>query len=148
MKGVFILEDGPQIKEQGELLRRLMEFNRTQVLSLGETPTSVDLLQLIQNRRKINVASVIQKVVLPIKIKMLPAHRTNALVSYRQQRSLLLNCLKLLNAKSSSNDLSIVPAIHFLLRNLDKHKTNLSLKIDELDLSQYFSRLTLRRAIS
>ena len=55
--------------------------------------------------------------------------------SYRQQRPLLLNCVKLLNAKSSSNDLSIVAAIQFVLRNRDKHKTKLSLKIDELDLS-------------
>ena len=59
----------------------------------------------------------------------------SCLVPDRQQRPLLLNCLELLNAKSSSNDLSIVAAIQFLLRNRDKHKTNLSLKINELDLS-------------
>ena len=53
-------------------------FDQNREMSIRDFSIDVDLLQPIHNCRKLNVASGIQKVVLPIKVDMLPAHRTNA----------------------------------------------------------------------
>ena len=56
------------------------------------------------------------------------------LASYRAQRPSLLNFLEFLNLQSSSNDISIIEAINFILKNRNCRKSTLSIEHEKLDL--------------
>ncbi|MDR3409965.1 MAG: Tn3 family transposase [Formivibrio sp.] len=49
------------------------------------------------------------------------------LAPYQTQRSMLLNCLSLLDLESTTADLSLIDAIHFVLANRQSHKEWLSI---------------------
>lgn len=56
------------------------------------------------------------------------------LAPYQAQRSLLLNCLSLLDLESTTADQSLINAIRFVLANRQSHKERISIAGTEIDL--------------